>query len=317
MHGDGAVRAAAGSDDGLVGDAIGLEELASELAGAAGDASVTELRHVRTSADKRAAEDIAERDKCQDFERFRPLFVAAERDLAAGVRLSRPIVRDAGFLKADITQGQFFIVGGQMAYVAHVGDWERAPNGENDARLRVIYSNGTESNLKLRSLQRALYKDDAGRRITEPTAGPLFDADRTDGDLESGTIYVLRSRSNHPTVAAHRELIHKIGVTGGTVEARITGAAYDATYLLADVDVAATYKLFNINRAKLEALLHRVFAPARLDITIEDRFGRPVQPREWFLVPLSAVDEAVDRVRNGTIVSYTYDPRSARLTVAD
>jgi hypothetical protein len=82
-------------------------------------------------------------------------------------------VKDAGFLKADITPGQFFILGGQIAYVA---EWRipSAPNGETDARLRVIYSNGTESNLLLRSLQRALYKDEAGRRISEQTAGPLF-----------------------------------------------------------------------------------------------------------------------------------------------
>ncbi|KPF78321.1 hypothetical protein IP88_03960 [alpha proteobacterium AAP81b] len=292
---------------------IELDTLAEELKGAAGEASITELRHVRSSTDKRAAEEIAQRDRCEDFERFKPLFAAVERDLATGVRTSRPIVRDAGFLKADITQGQFFIVGGQMAYVAEVGELERAPNGETDARLRVIYSNGTQSNLLRRSLQRALYKDDAGRRITEPEAGPLFAGTADDGDLESGTIYVLRSHSDHPLVAEHRELIHKIGVTGGSVEARISGAANDPTYLLAGVDIVATYKLFNINRAKLEAVLHRVFSSARLDIAMEDRFGKPVQAREWFLVPLSAIDEAVERVRDGTIVGYTYDPTSAQL----
>ena len=131
-----------------------------------------------------------------------------------------------------------------------------------------------------RSLQKALYRDDASRRITNPSAGPLFGHEANAEDLESGTIYVLRSRSDHPVVAAHRDLIHKIGVTGGSVEARIAGAETDPTYLLAGVDVVADYKLYNINRVKLEALLHRVFASARLDLTIKDRFGRPVQPRE-------------------------------------
>ena len=102
-------------------------------------------------------------------------------------------------MKADITEGQLFILGGQIAYVADVGETFRAPNGETDARLRVVYSNGTESNLLRRSLQRALYKDEAGRRITEPTAGPLFSAAETsDEDQASGTIYVLRSKSNPP-----------------------------------------------------------------------------------------------------------------------
>ncbi len=134
-----------------------------------------------------------------------------------------------------------------------------------------------------------------------------------DEDLESGTIYVVRSKSDHPTIAAHRDLIDKIGVTGGSVEARIAAAANDATYLLAEVEVVATYKLFNINRAKLEAVLHRVFAAARIDLTIGDRFGRPVQPRQWFLIPLSVIDEAVQRVRDNSIIGYSYDPSTASL----
>ena len=83
--------------------------------------------------------------------------------------------------------------------------------------------------------------------------------------------------------------------------------------LLADVEIVATYKLFNINRSKLENLIHRIFDPARLNIEIKDRFGHPVVPREWFLVPLSAIDEAVAKIKDGTISDYTYDPKTARL----
>jgi hypothetical protein len=111
--------------------------------------------------------------------------------------------------------------------------------------------------------------------------GPLFSESWEEDDVESGIIYVLRSLSNHPFVAEHRELIHKIGVTGGKVEARIANAAHDATYLLADVEVVASYKLAEINRTKLENLFHRIFVPAQLDLTIHDRFGQPVRPREF------------------------------------
>ena len=153
--------------------------------------------------------------------------------------------------------------------------------------------------------------------MTAPSAGPLFGHAPEGDDLESGTIYVLRSKSDHPQVSAHRSLIHKIGVTGGEVEARIAQAATDATYLLAEVEVVATYKLFNINRTKLEALLHRVLAPARLDLIIEDRFGNPVRPREWYLVPLSVIDQVVDKVRDGSIAGVCYDPASATLTTVE
>jgi len=145
----------------------------------------------------------------------------------------------------------------------------------------------------------------------------LFGSDADEEDLESGTIYVLRSKSDHPDVAAHREIIHKIGVTGGEVKTRIANAALDATYLLADVEVVATYKLFNINRSKLENLFHRVFAAARLDLTIEDRFGNPVRPKEWFLVPLSVIDEVVKKITDQSITDYEYDPLTASLKRID
>lgn len=289
------------------------DALMAELAGAAGASEITELRHVRSTAEKRAAEEIANREPCPDFDRFMPLFEQARIDLDSGVRTTRQFVKDAGFLKADIIEGQFFILGGQVAYVAEVGETFRAPNGETDARLRVVYSNGTESNLLRRSLQRALYKDEAGRRITEPSAGPLFAGESDDEDIASGTIYVLRSKSDHPLVAANRDVLHKIGVTGGDITRRLANARLDPTFLMAEVEVVATYTLYNINRVKLENLIHRIFAPAQLDIEIKDRFGNPVVPREWFLVPRFIVDDAVERIKDGTITDYIYEPAAARL----
>lgn len=291
------------------GTQVDDDALLAELSDAGNTAQdISSLRHVRSRAEVQSAEEVAERAPCEDFEHFEPLFDAVRRELKNGARQSRPFGRDA-----SIEAGQFFVLGGQTVYVAEVGETIKAPNGENDARLRVIYSNATESNLLRRSLQRALYKDDAGRRISETDAGPLFADTLEDGDIESGTIYVLRSLSNHPYVAEHRELIHKIGVTGGSVQVRIGNAGHDATYLLADVEVVATYKLAGIRRTGLEGLLHRIFGPAQLDLTIEDRFGHPVKPREWFLVPLHAIDQAVECIRDGSITQMRYDLQRAML----
>lgn len=273
---------------------------------------ITVLRHVRSSVEKRAAEEIADRTPCEDFDKYQPLFEQVERELKADVRITLRFGRDT-----SIEIGNYFIVGGQLAYVAEVGETIKAPNGESDARLRVIYANGTESNLLRRSLQRALYKDETGRRLTDPDIGPLFGDAQEPDDIETGTIYVLRSLSSHPFVAEHRELIHKIGVTGGKVDIRIANAEKDATYLLAGVEVVATYKLHNINRTKLENIFHRLFGAAQIDLSIEDRFGHPVKPREWFLVPLQVIDEAVERIRDGSITNMIYDPGSARLIKDD
>ncbi|WP_297490367.1 GIY-YIG nuclease family protein [Acidocella sp.] len=269
---------------------------------------VTDLRHVRSAADKRAAEDVANREKCEDFETFRPLIDQVQAELASGVRQTRPFE-----LKAEIRPGSWFIVGGQKAYVADMGEIFSNAQGRTDARLRVIFDNGTESNLLMRSLQRALHKDEAGRRITDPVVGPLFADQSDEGDLASGTIYVLRSKSDHPDVASHRDILHKIGVTGGSVEKRIGNAKLDPTFLMADVEIVAKYNLYNINRTKLENLIHRVFGAAQANIEIKDRFGGPVVPKEWFLVPRFVIDQAVDKIKDGSIIGYVYDPTSASL----
>jgi len=294
-------------------ESIDEDELMAELAGAAGASAITELRHVRTSVEKRAAEEIAQRKKCEDFETFSPLFEAVKRDLKLGVRQTLPVHKFDEIKLAEIQKGEFFIVGGQMAYVAEVGEAIRTNYERTDSRLRVIYDNGTESDVLQRSFQRALHRDETARLITNPSAGPLFGDEPLGDDLASGTIYVLRSKSDNPVVAANRDVLHKIGVTGGKIETRVANAALDPTFLLADVEVIATYELYNVNRVKLENVIHRVFDPAQLDIEIKDRFGNPVKPREWFLVPLFVVDEAVRRIRDSTITDYIYDPHQARL----
>jgi hypothetical protein len=290
------------------------EELLNEL-GVSSDAEndITNLRHVKPHAEKQAAEEIATRKPCDDFQKFEPLFEAVQHELDTGVRTTIKFRKDAGFLKTDIKKGQFFILGGQTSYVAEVGEHFKAPNGELDARLRVIYSNGTENDILLRSVVRALYKDEASRLISEPSLGPLFSDERDEEDLESGTIYVLRSKSDHPLIAKSRDVIHKIGVTGGKVEKRIANAKIDPTYLMADVEIVATYELYNINRNKLEKLLHKFLDSARLEIQIKDRFGNPVEPKEWFLVPLFIIDEVVEKVKEGTLDQYSYDVEAAAL----
>ncbi|HLS16564.1 MAG TPA: GIY-YIG nuclease family protein, partial [Paenalcaligenes sp.] len=290
------------------------DALLEELSGITEGSELTKLRHVRSNVERRAAEEIADRTPCKDFHLFRPLFLEVQKEIEQGIRKTMPFARDG-----SIEQGNFFILSGQKAYVADVGKGFRGTDGRQEFRLRVIFDNGVESNQLMRSLQKRLWEDKASRRISEPSyesPGPLFADTLEDDDIESGTIYVLRSQSNNPFIAEHRELIHKIGVTGGKVETRIANAAQDPTYLLANVEVVATYKLAGINCTKMESLIHRIFALAKLDLEIEDRFGRPVKPQEWFLVPLSAIDEAVEHIRSGTITSVVYEPQEARLILA-
>ncbi len=291
-----------------VPDDIDDDALLAELGIATDTTAITDLRHVRSIAEKRAAEEIANRERCEDFEQFKSLFDQVQHEVSTGLRETRPFKDDA-----KIIAGNWFILHGQKVYVAEVEEEFINDRGRTDRRLRVIFDNSTESNMLMRSLERALQKDKIGRRITDPTAGPLFADHTADGDEASGTIYVLRSKSQHPVVVENHDILHKIGVTGGKVKRRIANAKIDPTFLMADVEVVATYELFNINRSKLENLIHRVFENSRLDIEIPDRFGRPVVPREWFLVPLFIINEVVEKIQDGTISSYAYDHQQARL----
>lgn len=285
------------------------EELLDALGvGAAPAEDVTQLVHVRSRDEKTAAEEIAQRNPCKDFGEFRPLFEKVQHDLGTGQRRTLKYKENA-----DVKKGDMFILDGQKVIVAELGEPFVSDYGRPDRRLRVVYDNGTESDLLVRSLQRALNKDKASRRITEPDLGPLFSDEEGEDDLPTGYIYVLRSKSEHPFVAEHRSVVHKIGVTGGDVKGRIANAKKDPTYLLADVEIVATFKLSNINRKGLEALLHKFFGSARLDLELKDRFGGQVEPREWFLVPLPVIEEAIQKLIEGTIGNFRYDSEAAKL----
>jgi T5orf172 domain len=276
------------------------------------ESDITRLKHVRSREEIRAAEEIAQRTPCPDFEYFQPIFKKVQADLQSVVRTTIKFQENA-----EVAEGELFILHGQKVYVAKVGEKETNSYGRPDCRLRLIYDNGTEGDLLLRSFQRALYKDKTSRRISTPDHGPLFSQEEDEGDSHSGFIYVLRSRSDHPFISANREVIHKIGVTGGEVKKRIANARKDPTFLLAEVEIMETYKLANIDRSRLERLLHRFLAPARLDLELKDRFDFGIEPQEWFLAPLPVIREVIERLMDGSIENCRYDPKSAQIVIGE
>jgi hypothetical protein len=283
------------------------EALLAEL-GVDRAADVTQLVHVRSHDEIKAAEEFAKRDKCPDFDRFEPIFEKVQAELKKGLRQTLKFQDNA-----EVNQGDLFILDGHKILVADMGEPFLSDYGRPDRRLRVVYDNGTESDLLLRSLQRALNKDKASRRIITPDLGPLFSGEAEAGDLSTGHIYVLRSLSENEFIAENRSVIHKIGVTGGDVKTRVSNAKKDPTFLLADVEIVASYQLANIARKKIELLLHGFFASARLDLELKDLFGLAVEPREWFLVPLPVVEETIQKLIEGTIGDFRYDPKAAHI----
>ncbi|MGY4500538.1 hypothetical protein ACVWYH_004469 [Bradyrhizobium sp. GM24.11] len=164
---------------------------------------------------------------------------------------------------------RLFILNGVLVYVAEVGE-THIRNGKKNARLRLIFDNGTEGNNLLRSLATELYKDPNGRRITTTDMGPLFTDTPAAGDAQTGMIYVVKSLSDDPEIRRLDGALHKIGFTSGKMEIRIQNAKDDPTFLMAPVHPVTTY--YNASRAWL-----RKFMRARLPPTsrlVVDSFSR-------------------------------------------
>jgi hypothetical protein len=270
---------------------------------------IFELVHVRPPAAR--PDEVAERQVCKDFENFKPLFEQCVRELSERKRKAIPFANEQ-----EIKAGEFFVLNGVMVYVAEVGEMH-IRNGKRNARLRLIFDNGTEGNNLLRSLATELYKDPNGRRVTSTNMGPLFEDRPQESDNQTGMIYVVKSQSADPEIRKLDGLLHKIGFTAGKMEVRIQNAKDDPTFLMAGVHPIATYTLYNIDRVKLEHLLHTFFAESRLNIEITDRFGKTIRPREWFLVPPAVIAEAVSRLRDGSIVNFQYDAGRAAIVPLD
>ena len=245
-------------------------------------------------------EYVASRKVCKDFKKYEKLFRVCQIDLKLG---RRKLIKFQN--EQQIKKGYYFVLKGVLLYVAEVGEAIKSKGKAHNARLRLIFENGTESDMLLRSLSAELYKD--GKRVTE------YDERKLDGlyslndeDKESGYIYVLKSKSQDDRVRTKRNL-YKIGFASQDVDERIKNAKNEPTYLMADVEVVAVYECFNMNSKKLEQLLHKFFAESCLNIEIFDRENRAHFPREWFIAPLNVIDEVIRLVLSGEIINYRYD----------
>ncbi len=246
----------------------------------------------------------ARREKAQGFEQFEPLFKQKHAELREGASKLLPYPG-----MSHIVPGAFFVLNGLMLFIVEVGETEykKTTVRENKReRLRCIFENGTESSMYRQSLAIRL-SDEDGQIIARTQVPEILTEDTV-----SGYIYVLRSLSGDPQIAAIKDL-HKIGFTRDSVQLRIKNAEKSPTYLMGPVDVVASYRTYNLKASALENLLHRVFAEVRLDITQADRKGRAYDPSEWFVVPRDVIDQAVDLIISGDIVRYVYDAKAQKL----
>lgn len=260
------------------------------------------IKHVQIEK-KELPDEIAQRQPCADFPRFEPLFATVHKQIKAG---EFSTIRFRHELK--IIEGDFFILNGVMGYVHKTGEPLEQYSSYN-ARLHIVFENGTEMNMLYQSLTHGLVRDTDGRKILLSGAKLI----PSEAQVPSGVIYVLATKSTNPLLNPYLNNLYKIGFTETSIEQRIKNAEKDRTFLEAPVRIVATTECFNLNAQKLEALVHGFLAARRLNVTLRSENGQIYTPREWFNVPLSTVQTVIQHIVDGTISKYRLDNTSGKV----
>lgn len=254
--------------------------------------------------EKKKAEYVAQRTLCEDFGNYEAGFKKVHKELKEGRRSLVKITKITNLL-----QGHYYVVGGQLVLLEKILGSYESSNGSIDGRTRCIYEDGTESDILLQTLRKNVVSDGYGVSETEEESkGSYFtEQDVKDRDVVTGYIYVLSSLSENPEILGIENL-YKIGFSTNRVEERIANAANESTYLMAPVKIVATYKVVNMNSQKFEDLIHQVLKPVQMSIKVVDDNGVEHEPKEWFVVPLGVIDTIIQRIVDGSIVNYVYNP---------
>ena len=240
-------------------------------------------------------ENKSKRKAMEGFSKYRPLFKEVQKDLTSG---RRQLVR---YENNKLQLHHFYVLNGQLLYIESIGSEFKnntRSDADTDARLHVIYENGTENYPLRNGLIASLYgsrkRGSFGKIVTDPNDKFEFSAD----DQVTGYIYVLKSLSNNADVKRIQEdhPLYKVGFTSGTVERRIANAENESTYLYGPVKVVAEYQVINLNPEALETALHHALAQYRLDVDIRAGNGKIIHPREWFIVDLNTINNLISQI---------------------
>jgi len=287
-------------------DDLGLLDLDNDL-------DIFKFKHTPKPEDRAETDFVARRKamKEKDFAKYETMFQKVHKEIKEGKRKILPFKN----IEKNLHVGDYYLMDGILLYLESANlkkeEWEQKSGNRVriEGRTRTIFENGTFSNMLYRSLGKQIQK--SGKLITntyEKLEQELFVNTGLvqEEDVESGWIYVLKSKSTNTEISSIKDL-YKIGFASTSVDDRIKNAKNEATYLFADVKKITTYKIYNRNADKLESLLHRFFANVCLDIDLFNEQGQRLNPREWFVVPFKVIEEVIELILNENIVNYEYD----------
>jgi len=258
---------------------------------------------LRLKKERDKSDYVAQRKPCEDFQDFAHLFRQTHLELKEGKRSL------ARYNEKALREGGFYIISGTMVYLDKIIDLHKDERNykHTDGRTRVIYENGMESDIKLRTLGKNIYTD--GFIITENKeddhlALQAFKVNNE--DIHDGWIYILRSLSEQPEIANQKNL-YKIGFSTTPASERIKNAEYEPTYLMDKVEIVADWKTYNMKTQAFEAIIHQFFAAVKFHLKVYDLAGKEYKPQEWFVAPLPIIKSVIQHIIDGSIIKYRYN----------
>ena len=262
-----------------------------------------DFKHINKIDERASADFVARRKPCKDFGKYEQQFKDVQRDLKNGKR------KLIDFNENQIQEGAFLILDGILLLVEKLVNIKTDKFGKRDGRTRIIFENGTESNMLFRSLGKGLFANGKAVSANQDKVYQEFAENFSmvnEDDLEVGYIYILKSLSTKEEISSIKNL-YKIGYSKVSVEQRIKNASQEPTYLMADVRLVMSYKCYNINPQKFELLIHNFFGATCLNVDVFDKNGNRYTPREWFIAPVGIIDQAIHLIISGEIVKHKYD----------
>ncbi|PKV51888.1 T5orf172 domain-containing protein [Aquimarina sp. MAR_2010_214] len=271
--------------------------------------SIFKLKNVPSSTERAESDFTARRKamKDKDFEHYEIQFKKVHKELREGKRK----LKEFKDVEKNLEEGKYYVLDGVLLFLEKDGleDRQIGDRTRKDGRTITIFENGTLSNMFYRSLAKALYNNGSIVSDTDIDAEKeLFKNANivSEEDIQTGWIYVLRSKSTNPKIASINDL-YKIGFSSVDVNERIKNASKESTYLYADVHLLDKYACYNMDAQKFEHLIHRFFADVCLNVDVFNDKGKRITPREWFVAPRPIIDKVVTLILSGDIVDYRYD----------
>ncbi|WP_372811457.1 GIY-YIG nuclease family protein [Pseudoalteromonas nigrifaciens] len=268
--------------------------------------------NTRASYDQYNDEDIASRFECKDFYKFEATFERISKAIQTGAFTKT----NFSSVKA-INIGSVFVLNGMLCYVANIYKAEARKNTRSQERLRLIFSNGTESNMLTYSLATAQYKYENSYQLL------ITDPDWMDDELAknfgddrqlTGVIYVAKLTET-PNTLAHYKHLHKVGFSTLTGEARTKHSVRDTAFLQQPVDIIAEWQVYDANARSVEGVLHAFFYDQRVKVSLKAANDNLYKATEWFNVPLAEIEKAINLVIAGDIKDYRMDSAAGKVVL--